>query len=90
LALSDVDSYLADFYNAGAFDNVAGLIIGRSYNYSKEEATGLKEIVTGYASGKNYPILANVNIGHVDSIITLPYGSRVTLDSTENIFSFER
>ena len=90
LAVSEADSYLADLANAGVFDDIAGLVVGRPYRYSEEESKKLREIIIGYARNKDYPILANVNIGHVDPIITLPYGAPAVLDSKAGRFSFER
>jgi muramoyltetrapeptide carboxypeptidase len=89
LAVSEADSYLADLANAGVFKNIAGLTVGRPYRYSEEEISKLKEIILGYCRGKDYPILANVNIGHVDPIITLPYGANAVLDSEAGRFGFE-
>jgi len=88
LAVSEVDSYLADLANAGIFENIAGLIIGKPYRYSTKDLDLLKTIIMGYAKNNNYPILAGVNIGHVDPIITIPYGAPAIFDSDTNLFSF--
>jgi len=90
LAVSEADSYLADLANAGIFENIAGLVVGRPYRYSAEDLNILKTIVIGYAKNKNYPILACANIGHVDPVITLPYGANAVLDSGADLFSFRR
>lgn len=87
LAISQLDSYLADLDNLGVFKNIAGLIVGRPYNYSAEEYAQLKKLILYYTQGYNYPILMNANIGHCDPIITLPYAVQVTLDSAKDKFS---
>ena len=81
-----LDSYLADLDNAWVFSVIKWLIIWRPYKYSDEEIGLLKEIVLSYTAWKDYPILFNANIWHVDPIITLPLRSNVTLDSEENRF----
>jgi muramoyltetrapeptide carboxypeptidase len=87
MPLDNVDSYLADLNNLGLFDNIKGLIIGRPYKYSKEQVADLKKVILKYVKEKNYPILYNVNMGHTDPIITLRYGSRIKLNSNQNLFS---
>lgn len=90
LSLSDVDAYLADLDNNNVFDEIKGLIIGRPYHYSSEQFTDLVKIINKYTSQKKYPILANANIGHCDPIITLPYGSLVTLNSDTDSFTISQ
>ncbi len=90
LAVSEVDSYLADLANAGIFENIAGLVVGRPYRYSVEDLGLLKNIIMDYAKNNDYPVLACANIGHVDPVITLPYGAQAMLDSDADIFSFQR
>ena len=85
LSLSSLDSFLADLDNVGVFDLIKGLIIGRPYHYSDEDRKELITIIKKYTKGR-YPILLDVNIGHTDPIITLPYGAIVELDSKKNIF----
>ncbi|HOX30656.1 MAG TPA: LD-carboxypeptidase [Candidatus Paceibacterota bacterium] len=89
LAVSEADSYLADLANAGVFNSIAGLIVGRPYRYSLKETEKLKEIILGYTQGGDYPVLANANIGHVDPIITLPYGANALLDSAAGQLNFK-
>jgi muramoyltetrapeptide carboxypeptidase len=87
LPISDLDSYFTDLDNIGVFENISGLIIGRPYNYSDEENNMLKNIIVRLTSEYDYPILFNVNIGHCDPIITLPYNADVVLDSDNNSFA---
>lgn len=84
LALSDLDSFLADLDNAGLFDSIKGLIVGRLYKYSSENVQELKKIVLKYTEKNKCPILYNANIGHTDPIATLRLGSKVMLDSSRD------
>ena len=81
LPVGEVDAYFADLDNLGLFDSIKALIVGRPYRYSKEEIIQLKKLIKKYAGNKGYPVLFNVNIGHVDPIITLRYGASVELNS---------
>ena len=88
LSLSNLDSFLADLNNINLFDEIKGLIIGRPYHYSSEEQKGLISIIKYYVK-EDYPVLLNVNLGHTDPIITLPYGSQAYLDSGKNLFKIK-
>lgn len=83
LSISNVDAYFADLDNLGVFENIAGLIIGRPYHYSKEEHEELKKMVLSYTENKKCPTLYNVNVGHVDPIATFSYGDTIELDSEQ-------
>lgn len=86
LSLSDVDCYLSNLDNLGVFDQINGLIVGRLFNYKNEDKKIFGEIILKYTSGKNYPILLNVDLGHTDPIITIRYGAKVELDSKKDLF----
>ncbi len=87
LSISELDSYLSDLDNIGVFNRIKGLVIGRPYNYSKDQERELEECILKYTSNQTYPILTQVNIGHVDPIITLPLMRNVMLNSVENVFT---
>lgn len=86
LALSEVDAYLTNLYNAGVFDNICGMIVGRPYKYSEKNQKDLKEIILRIVQKYDFPILYNTNIGHVDPIITLRYGQSIEINSNLNLF----
>lgn len=87
LGLSEVDAYLTNLDNAGIFDEVKGIIVGRPYRYTLEEHNKLKEIILRITDKYDFPILYNANIGHVDPIITLRYGQKIEINSNKNYFS---
>lgn len=86
LPLEDLDSFLADLDNANVFKEIKGLIVGRPYHYSDEENIEMISIIKKYVNN-DYPVLLNANIGHTDPIITLPFETKVELDSEINLFS---
>jgi len=87
--LDYVNSQIVDIINAGVFDKIRGLIVGRGFGYSVEEREKLKEIVIKNTKDFNFPVLFNANIGHTDPIITIPLGVKAMLDSEMNIFSID-
>ena len=81
-----IDAFLTDFDNQGLFDSIKGLIVGRFANCTAELGERIRGLIIKLTEHKGYPVLFNANVGHVDPIITLRYGSKVSLDSSENKF----
>jgi muramoyltetrapeptide carboxypeptidase len=87
-SLANVDSALGDLRNLGVFKQIKGIVFGRGFGYTEEQAKQLKEIILYNTRDCNIPIVYNVNIGHTDPIITIPLGVKVKLDSRKNKFGF--
>jgi len=68
----------------GVFERARGVIFGIPYRYTKEMKKEFFKLVEKRLSEYDFPILANVNFGHTDPIITIPYGSIGEIDSGEN------
>ncbi len=86
LNLSDADAFLTDLDNAGVFNDITGLIVGRPYRYSGKDHRKFKEIILRITEKYKFPILYNANIGHTNPIITLRYGQKIELNSKANSF----
>ena len=67
----------------GAFDRIAGLIIGPVDGISILEGTEqtLREVVEDVVGDRDIPILANVNCGHSGPNVPLPLGVRAAIDA---------
>ena len=68
---------------AGAFDLLAGLIVGPVEGISILEGTTqtLREVVEDVVGDRDIPILANVNCGHSGPNVPLPIGVRAAIDA---------
>ena len=68
---------------AGAFERIAGLIIGPVDGISILEGTTqtLREVVHDVVGDRDIPILANVNCGHAGPNVPLPLGVRAAIDA---------
>jgi muramoyltetrapeptide carboxypeptidase len=68
---------------AGAFERIAGLIIGPVDGISILEGTTqtLREVVDDVVGERDIPILANVNCGHSGPNVPLPLGVRAAIDA---------
>ena len=85
-----VDAYLTDLDLLGVFDEVAGLIVGRPAAYSAEDAETLWEVVDRRTAAAGIPVLANLDIGHTDPMLTLPLGTAARVDAGARRFTIAR
>jgi len=77
-----VDGYLTDLEQLGIFEAAAALAFARPYGYTDEDATVLWDVVARRTEGAGLPVLANIEVGHTDPMITLPLGVPAELDAT--------
>lgn len=70
--------------NAGWFEHVKGILVGRPYN--GEAFLGLDEYhaVTDLLADLHVPVLMDLDIGHVPPMMPLVLGSRATVSAKEN------
>ena len=61
------------------FDKVRGIVIGRFQNNSKIKTEQLIKVVKLKKELNNIPVLANVDFGHTDPMITFPIGGEAKL-----------
>jgi muramoyltetrapeptide carboxypeptidase LdcA involved in peptidoglycan recycling len=85
----DVDSYLTDLEQLGVFDAAAGLVFGRPYGYTPDGAAALWDVVAHRTERSGIPVLANVEIGHADPMLTLPIGATATVDAGARRFALD-
>ena len=81
-----VDSHLTDLEQLGVFDEAAALIFGRPYGYTSEERQRLWEVIARRTDDAALPVLANVEVGHTDPMVTVPFGVPAEIDAQRKIF----
>ena len=81
-----VDAYLTDLEQLGVFDAVAGLLVARPKDYSEDDRKLLWEVVGQRTEPAGIPVLANVEAGHADPMVTLPFGVAAELDAGNKTF----
>lgn len=66
-------------------DEIQALLIGKFQQGSKMTDGALKTIISSKQELKNIPVIANINIGHVDPFATIPIGATasITAKSTD-------
>jgi muramoyltetrapeptide carboxypeptidase len=91
LALEDVDEYiyrvdrlLAHLRLAGAFDQLAGVVLGQFTDCKPGEGYGkvaLEEVFDDYFRPLNIPVFSGSQFGHIKKKFTLPIGADVEIDA---------
>lgn len=72
---------MQDLRLRGLFGQIRGLIVGRPYLYSPEDEEKWEKWVLRAVEGFDFPVLAGVDVGHTDPMLTLPLGAEARLDS---------
>jgi muramoyltetrapeptide carboxypeptidase len=76
---SRVDAMLQDYENMGVFDQIGGMMIGRPYGYTAEDRLRLHQVIRERTARWSFPVLADLDFGHTDPMLTLPIGGRARL-----------
>lgn len=80
-----LDSMLTQLRQAGMFERCAGVVLGGFTNCTEEYeryALHLEDIIHDIIVPAGKPVLGGMNIGHMDTKITVPLGVQCTLDAT--------
>jgi muramoyltetrapeptide carboxypeptidase len=83
---ADVDAYLTDLEQLGVFETAAALLVGRPYGYTADERQRLWDVVARRTETAGLPVLANVEAGHTDPMVTLPFGVAAEVDARAKTF----
>jgi muramoyltetrapeptide carboxypeptidase LdcA involved in peptidoglycan recycling len=85
-----VDGYLTDLENLGVFEAISALVVGRPAAYAPGDVSTLWEVVERRTAASGIPVLANVDAGHTDPMLTLPLGATANVDAGARSFSVSR
>jgi len=53
------------------FEDIAGLVLGRSYGFSEEMTGKWETYAVEITEGKEFPVLSGVDVGHTDPLLTI-------------------
>lgn len=77
---SEFDRNLQSLIHQPAFKQVKGLVIGRFQKESKMTLVKLRYIIKSKKELDKIPIIANVDFGHTNPLITFPIGGAIKLE----------
>lgn len=73
-----LDMMLTHFRDAGVFDKLVGMIVGRLVSCDTSEGVTYDKMLLDLLSDYDFPILAEVPFGHTPEKLTLPIGAVVS------------
>lgn len=73
--------HLQQLLQGGFFNKVRGVVFGRFQAGSGMTHELLQEVCSEIFEGMNMPILAGLDFGHTDPMLTLPFGVQVSIDT---------
>jgi muramoyltetrapeptide carboxypeptidase len=81
------DAYLTDLEQLGVFESCTGLIFARPMGYDPDGTEQLWNVVVRRTEASGIPVIANVECGHTDPMLTIPLGvpSRMTASGAPSI-----
>ncbi|MEW2577310.1 S66 peptidase family protein [Streptomyces syringium] len=77
------DADLWHLSNAGLLDEVAGVVFGRPLGWSEDDRQAFHEAALDCLARLGVPVLADLEFGHTNPILTLPNGVAARLSGTE-------
>ena len=77
--LPNFDRDLQSLIHLPGFEGVQGIVIGRFEKASEVALEQLKKAILAKAELRRMPVVANVDFGHTDPMITFPIGGRAEL-----------
>lgn len=87
--IESIEDGIKQLKSMDIFSMISGLIVGKIYDISAEDVKRLFNLILYHTKEYDFPILAQVDIGHTDPKITLPIGIKASLDSNRNLFSLD-
>ncbi|MBT4257894.1 LD-carboxypeptidase [archaeon] len=81
----EFDRNLQSLIHQPGFEKVKGIVIGRFQIEGKMDLEKLKDIIETKKELKKIPIIANVDFGHTNPLITFPIGGTARLEVTDKI-----
>jgi muramoyltetrapeptide carboxypeptidase len=85
-----VDRYLTHAREIGIFDQIVGMIVCHCLIDDEPITTQtLEDIILEHTLPYSFPILMNVDCGHLNPRLTMPNGVLATLDAHDDLFSLD-
>lgn len=86
----NIDVFLTHLYQAGVFDKIEGLILGKFHNCisSRKKDKPLKKIFQDVLKDLKFPILKTVDFGHFSDICPFPLGAMCEMNATAQTVTF--
>lgn len=86
---SYVEYWLRNYGSQGILQSIKGIIWGKPYDdkYYEEYKKVIKRVIHDELGLTELPILYNMNFGHTEPMVCLPYGALAEIDCSKKLFS---
>lgn len=86
------DRQLHSLLHSPGAKGIKGILIGRFQKASNVTEAALRKVLSNKPELKDIPVIANVNFGHVQPIVTIPFGAKASISAagTETKISIEQ
>jgi muramoyltetrapeptide carboxypeptidase len=81
------DADIAHLWLAGAFDNLGGLVVGRTDGWTPTQVEQLHECVLDAVRDTKYPVLAGLECTHSAPLMTLPIGVHAVIEGDDLVIT---
>lgn len=81
--LSWADADFTQLRNMGVLEGLAGLAVGRTYNWESDDVERFHAVVLDAVRGYDYPVLAGLEVSHTAPLLTIPIGVMGSLDGID-------
>lgn len=78
-AARDMDTFLGRLDKGGVFRLISGLVVGRGAHQSFEDHARIHQLLKDHTATTEVPVLADIDLGPSDPVLTLPVGVRARL-----------
>lgn len=80
---AEISRILMNYKNAGVFDKINGMIVGRLYKCNIREKMSIRKILLDLTKEYDFPIIMNAPFGHFCENVTIPIGVKSVLNTEE-------
>jgi muramoyltetrapeptide carboxypeptidase len=86
---ADLEIHLWKLEQLGYFKRISGILIGKDKFSNKLCKATSYDILRKFGQKYKIPIIANLNFGHTDPMITIPIGVKARIDTSRKTFFIE-
>ena len=80
---AEISRMLMNYKNAGVFDKINGMIVGKLYHCMVRDKMSISQILLDLTKEYDFPIVMNASFGHYCENMTIPIGVKSTLDTLQ-------
>ena len=81
-----IEGMLWKMEQMGYFKNIKGILVAKDDFVSKNCKTTSYDVLRKFGDSYNIPIIADLDFGHMDPMLTMPIGAKVEINTDKKTF----